>query len=60
MSLNSNVLIPAGFSDQQRSYLLGHSVRTNLMNYSYTRRETVQNRTHTKHWNGLQDAGTAS
>ena len=41
MSLNSNVLIPAGFDDQQRAYLLGHSVRTNLQFYSHTRRESV-------------------
>lgn len=36
MSLNSNVLIPLGIPVQQRAYILGHSVETNLRHYTYT------------------------
>lgn len=39
MSLNSNVLIPAGLSPAERAYILGHSIETNERYYSYTRRE---------------------
>ena len=41
-SLNSNVFEAMQMEHQQRSYLLGHSVRTNLSNYSCTRRENAR------------------
>ncbi|MBR2122973.1 MAG: site-specific integrase [Lachnospiraceae bacterium] len=34
-SLNSNVLIPYGFDEIERSMMLGHSPRVNLENYTY-------------------------
>ncbi|MCR4989760.1 MAG: tyrosine-type recombinase/integrase [Lachnospiraceae bacterium] len=34
-SFNSNVLIPKGFSDEERAALLGHSAETNKRFYSY-------------------------
>lgn len=39
MSLNSNVLIPAGLSPAERAYILGHSIETNERYYSHTRKE---------------------
>ena len=39
MGLNSNVLIPAGFTVVERAALLGHSVETNLRHYTYTQKE---------------------
>ena len=41
-SLNSNVLEAMDISPQVRAYILGHSVRINLMNYSCKRRENAQ------------------
>lgn len=41
MSLNSNVLIPAGIPVTQRAYLLGHSVETNERFYSHMRTESL-------------------
>ena len=35
MSLNSNVLIPMGITAADRAAMLGHSVQTNLLFYSY-------------------------
>ncbi len=35
MSLNSNVLLPMGISAADRAAMLGHSVQTNLLFYSY-------------------------
>lgn len=35
MSLNSNVMIPKGLSVTERAELLGHSISTNLNNYSF-------------------------
>ena len=35
MSLNSNVLLPMGISAADRAAMLGHSVQTNLLYYSY-------------------------
>ena len=43
MSLNSNVLIPAGLSAADRAYLLGHSMATNLKHYSYEQKGVVNN-----------------
>lgn len=40
-SLNSNVLIPAGFTVSERAYLLGHSVDTNQKYYSFVREESL-------------------
>lgn len=40
-SLNSNVLIPAGFTVSERAYLLGHSVDTNQRFYSFVREESL-------------------
>lgn len=37
MSLNSNVLLPGGLSSGTRAALLGHSIQTNIANYSYSR-----------------------
>ncbi len=34
-SLNSNVLIPLGYDEIERSMILGHSPRVNLENYTY-------------------------
>lgn len=34
-SLNSNILIPCGFDEIERSMILGHSPRVNLENYTY-------------------------
>ena len=36
-SLNSNVLIPMGLDEVQRSQLLGHSPKVNIENYTYKR-----------------------
>lgn len=41
MSLNSNVLIPLGIPVQQRAYILGHSVETNLRHYTHMRLESL-------------------
>lgn len=41
MSLNSNVLIPAGLTPSERAYILGHSVETNERYYSYIRSEQI-------------------
>ena len=43
MSLNSNVLIPMGISVTDRAKLLGHSVETNLRNYSFARKDYIDN-----------------
>lgn len=42
MSLNSNVLIPLGIPVTERAKLLGHSVETNLRNYSFERRDYLE------------------
>lgn len=42
MSLNSNVLIENGISVADRARLLGHSVATNLNNYSYAQKDYIQ------------------
>ena len=34
-SLNTNILIPMGLDELERSMILGHSVRVNLENYTY-------------------------
>ncbi len=36
-SVNSNILIPMGFDEVQRSEMLGHSPEVNLNNYTYRR-----------------------
>ena len=41
MSLNSNVLIPAGLTVTERASILGHSVETNERFYSHLRSEQV-------------------
>ncbi len=40
MTLNSLVLIPAGFTVTERAAVLGHSVQTNLMYYSFDPRDS--------------------
>ncbi len=40
-SLNSNVLIPLGIPETERAELLGHSVMTNLRNYSYEKKDNL-------------------
>lgn len=40
MTLNSLVLIPAGFTVTERAAMLGHSVQTNLMYYSFDPRDS--------------------
>lgn len=40
MTLNSLVLIPAGFTVTERASMLGHSVQTNLMYYSFDPRDS--------------------
>lgn len=42
MSLNSNVLIQNGVAVTDRAALLGHSVDTNLKNYSYAQKDYVE------------------
>lgn len=42
MSLNSNVLIPAGLPVTERARLLGHSVETNLKYYSFAGKDNLQ------------------
>ena len=42
MSLNSNVLIPAGLLVTERARLLGHSVETNLRHYSFAGKDNLQ------------------
>ena len=41
MSLNSNVLIPAGLDARERAAILGHSITTNESYYTYTRRDEI-------------------
>ena len=41
-SLNSNILIPAGIDVTDRAAMLGHSVETNLRNYSFTKRDNIE------------------
>ena len=41
MSLNSNVLIPAGLDARERAAILGHSITTNENYYTYTRRDEI-------------------
>ena len=43
MSLNSNVFIPNGIPVTERAKLLGHSVETNLMYYSYAEKDYLNN-----------------
>ena len=45
MGLNSNVLIPCGFTAVERAEMLGHSVETNLENYSFVKKDYLQNAT---------------
>ena len=42
MSLNSNVLIPLGISAPDRAAMLGHSVETNLRNYSFAQKSYIE------------------
>ena len=42
MSLNSNVLIPAGLDAKERAAILGHSITTNESYYTYTRRDEIR------------------
>lgn len=42
MSLNSNVLLPRGFTVAERAELLGHSIETNLRYYSYAKKSHLQ------------------
>ncbi len=42
MSLNSNVLIPLGISVADRAAMLGHSIQTNLQNYSFAQRDSLE------------------
>lgn len=41
MSLNSNVLIPAGLPVTERARILGHSVETNLKYYSFAGKDSL-------------------
>lgn len=41
MSLNSNIFIPLGIPVTERARLLGHSVETNLRNYSFARKDSM-------------------
>ncbi|MBE5823931.1 MAG: phage integrase family protein [Butyrivibrio sp.] len=41
MSLNCNVFIPAGMDDPMRAALLGHSIETNLRDYTFARKGYV-------------------
>ncbi len=43
MSLNTNVLIPLGFTAKERADMLGHSIMTNLMYYTYSSKGYVEN-----------------
>lgn len=43
MSLNSNVLIPMGVSVADRATMLGHSIETNLRNYSFAKKDYIEN-----------------
>ena len=43
MSLNSNVLIPKGVSVADRAAMLGHSIETNLRNYSFAQKDYLDN-----------------
>ncbi|MCF0142462.1 MAG: tyrosine-type recombinase/integrase, partial [Parasporobacterium sp.] len=43
MSLNSNVLIPKGVSVADRAAMLGHSIETNLKNYSFAQKDYLDN-----------------
>lgn len=43
MSLNSNVLIPMGVSVADRAAMLGHSIETNLRNYSFAKKDYIEN-----------------
>ena len=43
MSLNSNVLIPKGVSVADRAAMLGHSIETNLRNYSFAQKDYIDN-----------------
>ncbi len=40
-SFNSNVLIPSGYSPEDRGKLLGHTAETNMRNYSYAKKDLV-------------------
>ena len=42
MSLNSNVFIPNGINEADRARLLGHSIQTNLIYYSYTKKDYLE------------------
>lgn len=43
MSLNSNVLLPMGVSVADRAAMLGHSIQTNLMFYSFAQKDYLDN-----------------
>ncbi len=43
MSLNSNVLLPMGVSVADRAAMLGHSIQTNLMFYSFAQKDYLEN-----------------
>ena len=40
-SLNSNVLIPMGFNEVERSAMMGHSVETNLKHYTFQSKDLI-------------------
>ena len=42
MGINSNVLIPAGFTAAERASLLGHSIETNLHYYSFVQKDHLK------------------
>ena len=42
-SLNSNILVPAGIDVTDRAAMLGHSVETNLRNYSFAKKDSIDN-----------------
>lgn len=41
MSLNSNVLLPLGINEAERSQMLGHSIQTNLQHYSFCGKDNL-------------------